>query len=256
MANPLVKRIRKLRDHQERRRQRAFFIEGVQPVWRAHDAGADIETLVVAPDLLVGSPATALIEALRHGGGAMVELSVDVFASISDRDGPSGVAAIVRMPSATIDTVVVEPTSVVVGLHDIANPGNLGTIIRTADSFGVAGVVLIGATSDPFSPAAVKASMGSLFAQPVVHADSVDAAFEWSRGAGLAVVTSSARAATPLPTATLPQPSFVLFGSEGAGLPQAIVDRGDIDVRIPMRGTASSLNLAVAAGIVLYVATA
>jgi len=255
-ANPLVKRIRALRAPKERRRQGAFFVEGVQPVWRAYDGGADIEALVVAPDLVVGSPSAALVESVRRGGGTVAELSVDVFGAISDRNGPSGVAAIVRMPSTTTASLAVQPTSVVVGLHDIANPGNLGTIIRTADSFGAAGVVLIGETADPYAPAAVRASMGSLFSLPVVHVDSVDEAFEWSRTAGLTVVTTSARGSTPLGSAPLPRPSLVVFGSEGAGLPPTILDRGDLDVRIPMRGTASSLNLAVAAGIVLYVATA
>lgn len=255
-ANPLVKRIRKLCDRRERWSQRAFVVEGVQPVWRAHEAGADIETLVVAPDLVAGGPAETLVSAFESAGGVVATVSSDVFRSISDRDGPAGGAAIVRMPTHSIEALAVDQTSVYVGLYEIADPGNLGTVIRTADSFGIAGVVLVGATADPYSPRAVKASMGSLFALPVVSVDSIDVAFGWAADAGLAIVTTSARAQSSLPLAVFPRPSMVVFGSEGSGLPPDVVGRGDLDVSIPMRGTASSLNLAVAAGIVLYLATA
>lgn len=255
-ANPLVKRLRKLRDRKERWAERAFVVEGVQPVWRAHDAGADIEMLVIAPDLVAGSPAEELIGAFERAGGTVTSLSAEVFTSISARDGPTGVAAVVRMPTSSIEAVPLDPTSVFVGLHEIADPGNLGAIIRTADSFGLAGVVLIGATADPYAPRAVKASMGSLFALPVVCVDSIDVAFGWAANSDLAVVTTSARASSSLPLDAFPRPSLVMFGNEGRGLPADVRARGSVDVGIPMRGTASSLNLAVAAGIVLYLATA
>lgn len=255
-ANPLVKRIRRLRDRKARQSARVFFVEGVQPVWRAHEARADIETLVVAPDLVAGTPAESLVREIERRGVAVATLSADVFALISEREGPAGVGAVVRMPVHTIDALRVEPASVFVGLFEVANPGNLGTIIRTADSFGVSGVVLVGATTDPFAPAAVKASMGSLFALPVVRVHSLDEALGWAKNTGLAVITTSARAATSLAAATFRRPSLVMFGSEGDGLPADVIERGDLDVRIPMRGTASSLNLSVAAGIVLYSATA
>jgi len=254
-ANPLVKRIRMLRDRKHRRAEGAFFVEGVQPVWRAREAGADIEVLVIAPDLIAGGPAEAFVGDFERRGGDVARLTAEAFASISDRDGPAGMAAIVRGTTATLGDLSVDATSVFVGLYEIANPGNLGTIIRTADSFGVAGVVLIGDTADPFAPAAVKASMGSLFALRVVQA-AVDEALGWATASGVAVVTTSARASVALGDAPLPKPSLVLFGSEGDGLPADVIGRGSVDIRIPMRGTASSLNLAVAAGIVLYFATA
>lgn len=255
-ANPLVKRIRKLRDRRARQAERAFYVEGVQPVWRAHDAGADIEVLVVSPELMSGGPAGPLVDGFVRAGGALVEVSRDVFAAMSERDGPAGVAAVVRLPVTSLSDIAVHPGAVVVGLHDVANPGNLGTIVRTADAFGAAGVVLIGDTADAYSPAAVKASMGSLFALPVVTVGAVGEAFEWATGAQLSVVTTSARGAIAVPRAVVPKPSLVVFGNEGAGLPPDVIAAGSLDLRIPMRGSASSLNLAVAAGIVLYLATA
>lgn len=255
-ANPLVKRIRRLRDRTERRVEGVFVVDGVQPVWRALDAGADIEMLVVAPELVDGGPAERLVAEFEAGGGSVTVVSRGVFGAISDRDGPTGVAAIVRTPTHALADLAARSDSVFVALHEIGSPGNLGTIIRAADSFGVAGIVLVGSTADPYSPDAVKASMGSLFALPVVAVPSGDELFAWASEVGLTTIATSARGATAAPIAAFVRPSLVLFGSEGEGLPEAMVERSDLAVRIPMRGSASSLNLAVAAGILLYLVTA
>lgn len=256
VANPLMKRIRRLHDRKHRKAEGAFLVDGVQPVWRAVDAGADIEMLVVAPDLVGAGPANTLIREFQASGGRVVRVSRNVFSTISDREGPTGVAAVVRQHLATLSDLTVGVDSVFVGLYETANPGNLGTIIRAADSFGVAGIVLIGDTADPFAPAAVKASMGSLFALPVARVVSADELFEWSARVGVTTIATSARGEVATADAAFPKPALVLLGSEGDGLPKPVLARSDLAVRIPMRGTASSLNLAVAAGILLYLATA
>lgn len=255
-AHPLVKRIRKLVERKQRRTEGVFVVDGIQPVWRAVDAGAHVELLVVAPELVDGGRGERLVSEFESRGGAVRRVSKDVFAAISDRDGPTGVAAIVRQPDTQLTDLTAGADSVFVALYEVANPGNLGTIIRTADAFGTAGVVLAGPSADPYSPVAVKASMGSLFAVPVVHVVGMDALFEWSSAAGVTTVATSARGAEPTPGIAWAKPSLLLFGNEGRGLPPDVVEVCDRVVRIPMRGTASSLNLAVAAGIVLYLATA
>jgi RNA methyltransferase, TrmH family len=255
-ANPLIKRIRLLGDRRHRRREGAFVAEGIQPVWQAVEAGADVETLVVAPDLLARSPggaaAAAMVARQEAAGTRVARVSGELFARLSGRDGPSGLAAIVRGAADTLAGLAAGPGSVFVALHEIGNPGNLGTIIRTASAAGAAGVVLLGATTDPFDPAAVKASMGALFSVPVAHEPDVAAFFGWAAAAGVTVITTSGRAADSFWAARFPRPAAFLLGSEGAGLPAGVLARGDRQVRIPMTGTAESLNLAVAAGLLLY----
>ncbi len=251
-ANPLVKRVRALADRRHRRREGAFFVEGVQPVWQAVTAGVEIDTLIVAPDLLSDSPALGMVAEQEARGTRVARLGRELFGRLSDRDGPSGLAAIVRGRVATLDDLSVGPDSVLVVLHEIGNPGNLGTIIRTADATGSAGVVLLGDTTDPFAPAAVKASMGAIFAVPVAHVRDPGELFEWTSARGLCVVTTSAHADGDHWTTRFPSPLALLLGSEGNGLPPELLARGDLRVRIPMAGTAHSLNLAVAAGVLLY----
>ena len=255
-ANPVVKRVRLLADRKHRRRAGAFVVEGTQLVWQAVEAGADVEILLVAPGLLGRSAAarrlTAMIAGQEERGVRVARLSDEVFTRISGREGPSGLAAIVRRRLAGLAGLAAGPAAVFVALHSIGNPGNLGTIIRTANAAGAAGVVLVGQTTDPFDPAAVKASMGALFTLPVAHAATPAEFFGWAAAVGVTVVTTSARAGQIFWDASYPRPLALLLGAEGAGLPSEVLARGDRQVQIPMSGTAESLNLAVAAGLLLY----
>jgi RNA methyltransferase, TrmH family len=250
-ANPVIKRMRLLGDRKHRRREGAFVVEGIQPVWQAVEAGADVEVLVVAP-ALVGSRAAELVAGQEAAGTRVAKVTGELFARLSARDGPSGLAAIVRARLPGLANLAVTPDAVFVALHEVGNPGNLGTIIRTADAAGAAGVVLVGPAADPFDPAAVKASMGALFAVPVARAADTAELFAWTARSGVSVTTTSAKAERSFWEAGYPRPLVLLLGAEGAGLPGDALAAGDAQVRIPMTGTAESLNLAVAAGLLLY----
>ena len=193
-ANPLVKRIRGLAERKQRRREGAFFVEGLQPVWQAVEAGATIDTFVVAPELLVSERAQELLAAQEAGGARVAHVAAGIFASLSVRDGPSGLGAIVRARTAQLEELPVREDAPLVALHRIGNPGNLGTIIRTADATGAGGIILLGETTDPFAPAAVKASMGALFALPIAHVADPAHFFAWATERRVAIATTSARA--------------------------------------------------------------
>ncbi len=251
-ANPLVKRIRLLADRKHRQREGAFVVEGIQPVWRALEAGWQIEVLIVAPELLAGPAAAAMVAEQEAKGVRVARLSPETFLRLSDRDGPSGLAAIVAGRQAGLRDLVVRPGSVFAALHRIGNPGNLGTIIRTVDAAGGAGVVLIGDTADPFAPAAVKASMGSLFAVEVARVPGAGPFFDWAAANGVQVVATSGQAGRDHWSTRYHPPLAILLGSEGDGLPDDLLARADQRIRIPMTGTAESLNLAAAAAVLLY----
>jgi TrmH family RNA methyltransferase len=251
-ANPLIRRMRQLADRRHRRREGAFVVQGIQPVWHAVLAGAPIETLIVAPALLTAPAAVRLVADQEERGVRVARVTAELFGRLADRDGPTGLAAIVRARLAALTDLTVLPGSAFIALHEISNPGNLGTIIRTADAAGMSGVLLIGQATDPHDPAAVKASMGALFSVPVAHAASADEFFGWAAAAGVTVAAASGAGAAGIWAAALPLPLAILLGSEGPGLPDSLLARSDLTVRIPMTGTAESLNVAVAAGILMY----
>jgi TrmH family RNA methyltransferase len=252
-SNPLVKQIRLLlADRKHRRREGAFVVEGIQPVWQAVEAGWPIDVLVIVPELITASPAAEMIAEQEARGVRVARLSRELFQRLSGREGPSGLAAIVRGRLPALDQLSVRPDSVFTALHRIGNPGNLGTIIRTVDAVGGGGVILIGDTADPFAPAAVKASMGSLFAVNVVHVPDPETFSGWADANRVQVLATSGRADSDHWSTEYSLPAAVLLGSEGNGLPGDMLARAALRVRIPMTGTAESLNLAVAAGVMLY----
>lgn len=251
-ANPLIKRVRMLAERKHRRRERAFVVQGIQPVWQAVEAGASVEMLLVAPELLRHPGAADMVARQEEAGTRVVRLSAGLFGRIAGRDGPTGLAAIVAMPSPTLDAVPVGHTSLFAVLHSPGNPGNVGTIIRTASATGADAVILVGPSADPYDPAAVKASMGALFTTPVVVVQTAAEFLDWAHRCGVRVAATSGRAGLTCWEADLRSPLAVLLGSEGEGLPDDLLAAADLRVGIPMTGTAESLNLAVAAGVMLY----
>jgi RNA methyltransferase, TrmH family len=254
-ANPVVKRMRMLASRKFRQREGMSLAEGIQPVWQAVEAGAPVEALIFAPDLLRYQPAVEMVLEQERRGVRVVRLSAELFQRLSERDGAAGLAAIVGQRLTSLRDLPgghQGPGTTFVALHEIASPGNLGTVVRTADAAGARAVILVGATADPYDPAAIKASMGAIFSVPVARVAGSDEFFAWADERDLAVVTTSARAERSVWDARYPDPLVVLMGSEGPGLADADLRRGRLQVSIPMTGTAESLNLAVATGIVLY----
>lgn len=250
-ANARVKALRALKARKQRAATGSAFIDGIHVVLQALEHGAPVRTLVVAPELLDSQTALEAVAAYEARGGEVLRLSAAAFASISARDHPAGVGAVVKLERPTLDDLRPDPVAPIAWLHEVANPGNLGAVVRTADALGCPGVIVSGRSADPYDPSAVKASMGALFARPVVVAGDEHEVVRWCEQRKLAVVATSARATVEL-GAAVPRPCVALFGSEAHGLPAHLLEHAALTLRIPMRGSVSSLNLAVAAGIVLY----
>lgn len=251
-ANPIAKRVRALAERKHRKREGAFVVEGMQPVWRAVESGWEIDTLLIAPQLLTNNAVYEMAAQLREAGTRVVELTADLFTRLSEREGPAGVMAIVQSKHTTLRNADAGDKDCWVVLHRVHNPGNLGTIIRTADAAGFAGVILTGDSTDPFAPPAVKASMGSLFALPIVIEPSFDAVRAWASERGMSLIATSGYAERAHWDTEWTHPVGILLGNEGDGLPEEIVEQADGVVRIPMSGSAESLNLSVAAAVLVY----
>ncbi len=251
-ANDLARRARSLAQRSARDEQGVFLVEGIRAVWQALDHGADVEVVLTAPELLTSDVARAAVERVESAGIRVVPCSARVFERFTDRERPSGLAAIVRAVPTSLESLEVARDSLFVGLYEVGNPGNLGTILRTLDAVGGGGLLTIGDSTDPYHPTAVKASMGTIFTIPLVRLADPNQALNWARSQGVTVIGTSERADHAHWDGPPSLPCMILLGSEGRGLPAELLDACDVQVRIPMEGTAGSLNLAVAAGIMLY----
>jgi TrmH family RNA methyltransferase len=253
--NPRFKALRSLRLRKYRQRDRLFLIEGIRIVEEALTAGAPVETLVYAPELLVSERARALV--VRLDPAQHLALSAGLFRTLSQRDEPQGIAATVRIGDPALSEIPLIDDLLVVVAYQLRDPGNLGAIIRTADAAGATGVVIVGPSVDLLDPQTVRATMGSLFALPIVRLADEALLFRWfenirAGGLPLVAVASSAHAAQLHYEAEYRRPLALLVGSERHGLPQPVREQADLQVRLPMAGRATSLNVAAATAALVY----
>jgi TrmH family RNA methyltransferase len=250
-GNATVKRIRALRQRRERERSGSFFAEGIRIVAEAVQMGADIETLVVAPALLRSDFALEVVRGAAEQGVPVLEVTAPVFQTLSGKEGPQGLGAVIRQRWTPLEQVQLGDPLCWTGLEAVADPGNLGTILRTSDAVGGGGVVLMGDCTDPYDPAALRASMGAVFTQSLVRAD-LQAFAAWARECHVTVVGTSDAGDVSYRDAAYRQPLVLLMGNERQGLSAEALALCDVVVRIPMLGRGDSLNLAVATGVMLY----
>lgn len=250
--NPLIKRIRSLRRRKAREREGLCFVEGLRAVEEALASRVPVERLIYSPGRLSSERALETVRRLYRDGLDIVTVAETVFDALSDREEGQGLGAVVRIPARTLADIPAGPGTVVLALVEPRDPGNVGSVIRTADAAGAAGVAVIGTAADPYDPKSVRASMGSLFALPVVQVPALDALIDWALRHRLRTVASSARAARSCFDSDLSGPLALVLGPERGGLDPRAIALCDEAVRIPMRGQASSLNLAVSAGILVY----
>jgi TrmH family RNA methyltransferase len=251
LANPIVKEIRGLALPKNRKASRLFVAEGLKLVADAVEAGWTVRTLVHATNV-GGQPLVARLTATTHArGGAVLGVSEAVLAKISRRDNPQTVIGVFEQRLTAASAIRPKAGDVWIALEAVRDPGNLGTIVRTADAVGAAGVILVGETVDPFSVEAVRATMGSIFAVPLVRASrgefqKLAAAWPGSVvGTHLAATTDYREAAYRLPV-------LLVMGGEQTGLTAEAAAAARTLVKIPMAGTADSLNLAVATAVMLF----
>jgi TrmH family RNA methyltransferase len=250
-SNERVKAIRALRRRKERDASGLAYVEGIRAVREALEADAEVETLLVAPELLQSETAREAVAGASDAGTAVLEVSPAVFRSVSERDGPQGLAAVVRQRWTRLEEIEVGDGERWVALSSVADPGNLGTILRTCDAAGARGVILLDGSADPYDPTAVRASTGAVFTRGLVRA-SWEAFAAWAASAGVTLVGATDDAEQPYRGADYGSRTVVLMGSEREGLSEAQRAACDRLVGIPMLGSVDSLNLGVATALVLY----
>jgi TrmH family RNA methyltransferase len=250
-SNPLVKRVRSLRDKKHRRLERQFLAEGLRILTEALDAGAVPDLLWHGPESAAHPLVAKLAAATEAAGGEVLTTTPDILAKLSGKDNPQVVLGVYPerwTPLADVDRNEAPIWIVAQALRD---PGNLGTILRTGDAVGAGGLILLDDCTDPFSVEAVRASMGALFTQRIVRAGWSDF-MAWLRTAPGQLIGTSLNTTTDYQAPRYSSPAFLLVGNEAQGLPLDYEKDCDLLVKIPMMGMADSLNAAVATAVVAY----
>lgn len=251
LQNPRVKDLVRLRNRRERDRTGTFLVEGFRELTRAADAAIEIMDVYYAPGLFLGENETDLLDRLVATGARSTELGDEAFRKAAYRDRPEGLLAVARQFDTSLARLSLPSDPLVLVVESIEKPGNLGTMLRTADAAGADAVLVCDPATDPFNPNTVRASIGSLFSIPLAIAGTEEA-IRWMAVHGIRTV-----ATTPDTDRLHWEPSYrgavaIVIGSEQYGLSNAWLQLADEAVRIPMAGAADSLNAAMAAGVVLF----
>jgi TrmH family RNA methyltransferase len=200
------------------------------------------------------SPVARIAKDVRKRGGRVLKVSDQVLAAMSPVQHPSGVVAIARARPADVRVVMATVTDLplVLVLAGLQDPGNVGAIVRAASAFGASGVVAIEGSANPFSWKALRGAMGGTFRLPIAARGSLTEVIASARELGVRLVAAVPRGGTPLPDVDLREPTAIVLGGEGAGLSSAVMAAVDETVTIPMQAPVESLNVAIAAALILY----
>jgi RNA methyltransferase, TrmH family len=249
--HPAVRRFRALHLREERDRAGLFVAEGVRFLSQAVEERARIESLLIAPTLLTHAIGRRRVRQLRGAGVPCLEVTPEVLQSVALSDDPQGVCVVVRQGWRRLRTTHPADGLCWIVLSRIHSPGNLGSLVRTADAVGAGGILFLGDGPDPYDPATVRASMGAIFSQRFIRATTAELA-EWRRQHGAFLVGTSPSAAHEYRAVEYRPPTLLFVGDERKGLTTEEQALCDTVVRIPMVGRADSLNLSVATAVVLY----
>ena len=247
----IIRRILDLRQREVRHQTGVFYAEGVRFLADAVKHRAPIQTLVIAPSLLTNAFGRSLVRHLQATGVPSVEVPQTLFRRVSLHDEPQGVGLIVRQRWERLARVRPGDEICWVALDAVRSPGNLGSVIRTCEAVGAAGLVLLGDAIDPYDPVTVRATMGAIFAQRFVRATTGQLA-AWAERHHVTLVGTSPSAPVDYRSAEYRRPFTLLMGGERKGLAPQHQALCDLVVTIPMAGSTDSLNLAVAPGVMLY----
>lgn len=252
LANPIIKDIKALSLKKARDETKTFMAEGLKLVIDALELGWTIRTLVYSK-AAKGKPMVEKVAARTiASGGLVLEVSEKVMSATTRRDNPQMVAGVFEQRWMALKDVRPSASETWVALDRVRDPGNLGTIIRTADAAGASGVILVGDCTDPFSLETVRATMGSLFAVPLVKTTPADF-LRWKKDSGARLVATHLAGAVDYRTIDYrSRPVVLMMGNEQSGLPDDLAGAADALARIPQVGRADSLNLAVATGVMLF----
>ena len=251
LQNPRVKQLVKLRDRRPRDEAGVFLVEGYREIRRALEKNVKLVEMYFSPEWFLGENEPALIEQARAAGAQVFELSKDAFAKVAYRERPDGLLAVAPQWRRALADLPAKAEPFYLVVEAIEKPGNLGTILRSADAAGCDAVIVCDPVTDIFNPNVVRASTGVLFSVPLVVEESTRV-HAWLKEKGVHMAATTPAAEKIYSDVNLRGPLAVVMGSEQYGLSKFWLENCDTPVRIPMAGQADSLNVAMATIITLF----
>ena len=250
--NEKFKYLKSLLKKKNRMREKKYMVEGYRIIKQAMETGEKLHMAVFCESFEKNEFCEAVLNELESQGTRLYKLSQKLFDEISDTQNSQGIIAVAHMKSIGMKEQIEKGTRFILILDRIQDPGNMGTIIRTADAAGVEAIVLLKGCVDIYNPKVLRSTMGSVFTMPILSVEDPDSAIGILKAEGFAVASSILETDSYYDEISYPQKIALVIGNEANGIDQSIIERSDIKVKIPIYGKVESLNAAIAAGILMY----
>jgi TrmH family RNA methyltransferase len=251
LQNPRIKHLVKLRKRSVREKEQQFLIEGFRECLRAIENGWPVEEFYFCRDLFLGENEEELLKVLDEKNVPLFSCTESVFRKMAYRDRPDGLIALAPQHHFSLNELADLENPFLLVLVGIEKPGNLGTMLRSADGAGVDAVIVADSVTDVFNPNTVRASVGTLFTVPVLESTFAECD-EWFRDQGIPLLAATPHTDRSLYQSNLKGPVAIVMGSEMLGLSDQWLNRCEVQVALPMYGVADSLNVSTCAAIMLY----
>lgn len=254
-SNSLIKHVKSLHRKKTRWETKSFFVEGIRAVEETIISKADIEFILYSDSLLESKGGEELLNLVNKNYKKVYNITEKLLKDISDTENPQGIIAVVKFTTVSLDEVILDKDNFLVLLDKVQDPGNMGTIIRTADALGANGIIVVKGCVDVFSPKTIRSTMGSIFHVPLVYHEDIEDIIETLKEKNIKVVATGLESSKPCYDVDFKEDFALVIGNEASGVSQKVLAKSDNIVKIPMKGSAESLNAAIASGVVMYEAS-
>ena len=249
--NDAVKHVIKLRDRRPREKEQLTVLEGYRELTRAREYGMELLECFFSPSHFLGENEFPLLETLASEGVRVVEVAPQLLEKMAYRERPEGLIAVAKMKRHTLADLPVVENGLYLVAEAVEKPGNLGSILRSADAAGVDGLIICNKCTDLYNPNVIRASTGALFSVPLAEAENQEA-YDWLKSHGIKTLAATPHTENLYTDVDMTQAVAIVVGTEQTGLTELWMEHSDLPVRIPMLGKIDSLNVATATTILLY----
>jgi len=252
LSKEKLKQIHKLKTEKEREKEGKFLIEGLRLCQEAFSSGWDVDLVLFSSEFGGSAAGEKLIQQFSKKGAEIFRLKKKEIEKLTDTETPQGIVALVNKKRFTLSKDILKNSSLLLGLDNIRDPGNLGTMIRTADAAGADGVLLSKGCVELYNPKVIRSTMGSIFHLLVIENLDLPEVIPDLKKDGFRIIVSEVLEGKDYTEVDYPEKTCLIIGSEASGISQQILNLADERIKIPIFGKAESLNASIAAGVLLY----
>lgn len=254
-SNSIIKHVKSLHKKKSRWKTENYFVEGLRAVSESIISSANIECFLYSDSLFDLNGGQELYNQISNKYDNIYNITDKLLKDVSDTENPQGIMAIVKFETTSLEEIILEENNFLILLDEVRDPGNMGTIIRTADALGANGIIITLGCVDVYNPKTIRSTMGSIFHIPIVYQEDIEETIKNLKNNNISIISTALESSDYCYNIDFKKDFALVIGNEASGISDKAIEQSDYIAKIPMIGRAESLNAAIASGIVMYEAS-